>query len=181
MKYNNFNNNNNNYFLNVNKILTLSDCFDYYQTKEKLGGKNKSYCNLCQQFFDSIFSTKIFYSPNVLIIILNREKENIYDYVKLNFQENINIDEYDFDKNIQISTIYDLYGVISNIAEFGSSSRFIANCKSPIDNNWYRFDDSDVSQINNIQQDVIEFGTPHILFYKKQKYRKDFFSKYKFN
>ena len=181
MKNNKINNGINNYIgNNINDVVTLNDCFDYYQRKEKFTGENKNYCNLCQQFYDAFFYTKIFYSPNVLIIILNRGKDNIYD-VKLEFQENINIDEYDFDKNMHNNAIYDLYGVISNIVEFGSSSHFIANCKSPIDNNWYRFDDSNVSQINNIQQDVIEFGTPHILFYKKQKYRKDFFSKYKFN
>ena len=63
--------------------------------------------------------------------------------------------------------IYDLYGVISNINLSGLSPHFIASCKSPVDNKWYRYNDAIVSPITNIQKDVIDFGIPCILFYQK--------------
>ena len=43
----------------------------------------------------------------------------------------------------------------------------MALCKSPIDNKWYRYDDDIVKPIKNVNNDIIEFGTPYILFYEK--------------
>jgi len=69
---------NNNIQINSN-ILSLMDCFYYNQKSELLTGENKNYCNICKKLFDSIYTSKIFISPNILIIILNRGKGNIYD------------------------------------------------------------------------------------------------------
>ena len=173
---NNINNNNNNFFLNNIDTVSIKDCLEYWETTEKYTGENQSYCNLCKQLSDSIFSTKIFYGPNVLIIILNRGKDNPYD-INIDFQESISIGEYDFNKGMNNNIKYNLYGVISNIGEIGSSPHFIANCK--IDKNWYRFDDSNIIQINN-KNNIMESGTPYILFYEKENYVKDIFSKYNF-
>ena len=62
---------------------------------------------------------------------------------------------------------YELYGVITHIGQSGPNAHFVASCKSPIDSKWYRFNDSFVTSINNLQKEVIEFGTPYILFYQK--------------
>ena len=69
-----------------------------------------------------------------------------------------------------IQITYDLYGVITHIGQSGPNAHFIASCKSPVNNKWYRYNDSIVSQIDNIQNDVIDFGTPYILFYQKINY-----------
>jgi len=63
--------------------------------------------------------------------------------------------------------IYDLYGVISHIGESGPNAHFVASCKSPVNNKWYRFNDSFVNPIKDLQKEVIDFGTPYILFYQK--------------
>ena len=65
--------------------------------------------------------------------------------------------------------IYNLYGVITHIGQSGPYAHFVASCKSPIDDNWYRYNDAFVDPITNIQKDIIEFGTPYILFYQKNK------------
>ena len=115
---------------------------------------------------DSYYTSKIFVSPNILVLILNRGKGNIYD-VKLDFNEEIDITEFVIKKDIpQIK--YNLYGVITHIGESGPNAHFIASCKSPIDNKWYRYNDAIVSPITNIQKEVINFGTPYILFYQKR-------------
>ena len=77
--------------------------------------------------------------------------------------------------------IYNLYGVISKIGQNGPSGHFIANCKSSIDNNWYRFNDDIIRQVFDIQKDVIDYGIPYILFYKKKNYNKNIFGKYNTN
>ena len=157
----------NNCFQINNDRVSIYECFSYNQNNEYFTGQNRNYCNICKQKFDSIYSSKIYVSPNVLILILNRGKGNMYN-VKLDFTETIDITQFVLFQDIP-QNIYDLYGVITHIGESGPNAHFIASCKSPIDNNWYRYNDSIVNHINNIQKDVIDFGTPYILFYQKRK------------
>ena len=69
---------NNNIQINNNRV-SLYECFFYNQKSDYFTGDNRNYCNICKQLFDSIYSSKIFINPNVLILILNRGKGNIYD------------------------------------------------------------------------------------------------------
>ena len=148
-----------------NNRVSLYECFFYNQKGDYFTGENRNYCNICKQLFDSIYISKIFISPNILVIILNRGRGNIYD-VKLDFSEVIDITQFVIQTDIP-QLIYNLYGVITHIGESGPNAHFVASCKSPIDNKWYRYNDAFVNPITNFQKEVIEFGTPYILFYQK--------------
>ena len=113
-----------------------------------------------------MYTNKIFVSPNVLVLILNRGKDNIYN-VKLDFNETIDITQFVLQKDSP-KIIYNLYGVITHIGQSGPNAHFVASCKSPINNKWYRYNDALVNEIKNIQKEVIDFGTPYILFYEKK-------------
>ena len=65
--------------------------------------------------------------------------------------------------------IYELYGVVTHLGESGAGGHFVASCKSPCDNKWYRFNDAMVSPINDIKSEIIDFGMPYLLFYKKKE------------
>ena len=156
---------NNNILINENNNVTIYECFYYNQKSDFFTGENKNYCNICRQLWDSVYTSKIFVSPNILIIILNRGKGNIYQ-VKLDFNEVIDITQFVIQKD-KPQLIYSLYGVITHLGESGPNAHFIASCKSPIDNQWYRYNDAMVNPINNVQKDIIDFGTPYILFYSK--------------
>ena len=156
MQFNNYIN------INQNNRVSIYECFYYNQKTDLFTGDNKNFCNNCKQLFDSLYTSKIFSSPRVLILILNRGKNNIYN-VKIDFTETIDITSFVSLKD-KSKMIYNLYGVITHI---GQSGHFVASCKSPIDNKWYRYNDALVSSINNLQKDVIDFGTPYILFYQK--------------
>ena len=159
---------NNNYIqMNQNNIVNLYECFFYNQKTELFNGENRNYCNKCNQLYDSLYTTRIFISPNVLILILNRGKGNIYN-VKLNFTETIDLTQFVLQKETP-QIIYNLYGVITHIGESGPNAHFVASCKNSIDNKWYRFNDAFVNPITNFQKEVIDFGTPYILFYQKNK------------
>ena len=110
-----------------------------------------------------IYTNKIFVGGNILVLILNRGKGNIFD-VKLYFSEIIDITQFVLRKDKPQIT-YSLHGVITHIGQSGPSAHFVASCKSPIDNCWYRYNDALVSPINNLQKEVIDFGNPYILFY----------------
>ena len=150
---------------NQNNVVTLYDCFIYNQKTDTFTGDNRNYCNMCKQLFDSLYTSHIYSSPKALIIILNRGKNNIYD-VKLNFSLDIDLSQFVMQKD-QPTLFYNLYGVITHIGESGPNAHFVASCKSPIDNKWYRYNDAFVNPITNIQKEIIEFGTPYILFYQK--------------
>ena len=145
----------------------IYECFYYNQKSELFTGDNKNYCNICKQLFDSLYTCKIFSSPKILVLILNRGKDNIYN-VKIDFTETINITEFVLARD-RPQLIYDLYGVITHIGQSGPYAHFVASCKSPIDQKWYRYNDAFVSPINNLQNEVIDFGTPYILFYEKKE------------
>ena len=161
-KVKNFTKNKNN---NNNNKVTIYDCFEQYQEPETFMGENRNYCNICKQLFNSIYITKIYSSPNVLVLILNRGKNNMYN-VKLDFYETIDITNYVTFKEQKL--IYELQGVITHYGESGPNAHFLAFCKSPVDKKWYRYNDAVVSPIKNLKNDVIDFGNPYILFYQKK-------------
>ena len=158
--------NNNIQFNYNNNSVSIYECLLFNQKTEYFTGDNKNYCNICNQLSDSIHENKIYSAPNVFIMILNRGKNNMYN-IKLDFTEAIDISQFVLLKD-KPNILYDLYGVITHIGESGPNAHFIASCKSPVDNRWYKFNDAFVSPIQNVQKEVIDFGTPYILFYKKK-------------
>ena len=148
-----------------NNIVNLDDCFLYSQKPERFTGDNQNYCNICQHLNDSNYTSLIYSFPTILIIILNRGKNNKYN-VKLDIKEEIDITNYAQFKSGRL--LYNLIGVITHIGKSGPNAHFVASCKSPVNNLWYRFNDSIVSTINNVYNEVINFQTPYILFYKKK-------------
>ena len=147
---------------NMNKI-TIYDCFDYYQNKKSIIEK-KIYCKRCMQSTDFIIRNKLFNAPNILIIILNRGKGNSYN-IKIEFFEKIDLTNYiSFNQN---KVIYNLYGVVTHLGKNKNEGHFIASCKNLIDNSWYKYNDSSITKINNIQKEVLDFNTPYILFFQK--------------
>ena len=148
-------------------VVSLFECFFYNQKSDYFTGDNKNYCNICRQLYDSVYTSKIFVSPNILIMILNRGKGNIFN-IKLDFSLQIDITDFVLTKS-QNREIYNLYGVITHLGQSGPNAHFVAACKSPVDGNWYRYNDAIVTPINNFQNDIYNFGTPYILFYEKQK------------
>ena len=156
---------NNNIHISQNDRVNLYECFFYNEKPEYFTGMNRNFCNICKNTCDATYETKIFLSPNVLILILNRGKGNMYD-IKIDFEETIDITGFVIKKDIP-KIIYNLYGVITHIGKSGPNAHFVASCKSPVDNKWYRYNDSNVSPIRNVQKEIIYYGTPYILFYKK--------------
>ena len=84
-------NNQNQYY--QNNCVTLQIVFFYNQKSEYFTGENRNYCNVCKQLYDTIYNSKIYICPTILLLILNRRKRNLYD-VKLDFSETIDITQY---------------------------------------------------------------------------------------
>ena len=85
--------------------------------------------------------------PNILIIILNRGKGLEFD-VKINFELNLNISNFVMNNSSNIN--YELINIVTHLGESNMSGHFVAYCKSFVNGNWYLFNDSVVSRIDNI-------------------------------
>ena len=155
----------NNFYQGPSNEVNIDDCFIYNQKTDYFTGENKNYCNICKQLSDSYYTSRIYSAPNILILILNRGKGNVYK-VKMNFSEKIDITKYVI-QNENKNIVYNLYGVITHIGESGPNAHFVASCRSPIDGKWYRYNDALVDPIKNFQKDIHDFNSPYILFYEK--------------
>jgi hypothetical protein len=144
---------------NFNKNdVTLDDCFEYNQKV------NNIYCEICG--YPSLKTSQICVSPTILILILDRGKEDISN-VKLKFKENIDITRFVLLKD-EDKLSYDLYAVLTHF----NQNHFVALCKNPVNKKWYKFDDESIAQINDFETEVINFGNPDILFYQKIEKKK---------
>ena len=143
----------------------IYQCFEYDRRTVLMQGENSIWCNKCNQLTCALYSTRIYSSPLYLILILNRGKNNEYN-VKINFEEVINLGNFVELKN-ENNIFYSLYGVITHIGPSSMGGHFIAFCRSPIDNKWYRFNDSMVDYVENFYRDIHEYGCPYVLFYER--------------
>ena len=156
---NNFNMNNNN-----NNEINIYDCFSYEQRITYMTGDNAMHCNYCRNTCPSSMCTLLAFGPEIIIIILNRG-QGIQYKVKINFFEELNLDNYIEYKNTGV--MYNLIGVITHMGGSDMSGHFIAYCKNPIDNTWYQYNDSVINQVTNFKAEVIDYAMPYLLFYQK--------------
>ena len=140
--------------------------------EEILDGENMIYCNRCHQLTKGRIQQNFYQLPTVLIIVLNRGKNNA------DFNEEFDFPEYlDFtnDKNILNTNSrrnYYLMSVIKHIGESGSSGHFIAYVRKGNNNGFICYNDAFVSEANvedamkyKISNKEEEKITPYILFY----------------
>ena len=143
--------------------MSIQDCFEYNQKIEKFRGSNQIYYNSCRQMADAFYSSYLTTAPKILILLLNRGV-GIQFKIKLEFTTELDITNYIQKKTGNIK--YKLIGVITHLGESGEGGHFIAHCLSPIDNNWYTYNDAIVNETENFQK-IIDFGMPYLLFYQK--------------
>ena len=148
-----------------NKIinsLSIYDCFDYLEKINNFNNNNKIFCNYCNK--TSSFCYKIFLNtiPAILIIIIN-SKKGININIKFDFYEDLNLEKYVEFKSTGYT--FKLFGIVEkNSVE----NHYLAYVKSPIDNNWYKYNDDKVLNVNNFQKEILKSNNPCILFYQKK-------------
>ena len=148
-------------FKNKNEnLLSIYDCFDYYQKKDYLDNENKIYCNTCKTNSNSANNYELLICPKSLIISLNRVDDN-FD-IKLYFEEFLDIKKY---VNIyqESPSYYELIGIVCNCDFSKENDYFISFCKSFNDFNWYKYDNNKVN-LSSFQE-ASSTGIPYILFY----------------
>ena len=153
------------YNLNYNNnLVSIYDCFNFDQRITIMNGQNSMYCNYCKNTYNSSMRTILTTGPEILILLLNRGKGIEYN-VKINFHSILDLTNYIEYKNTGCK--YKLIGVITHMGESGMSGHFIAYCLDPISNGWHKYNDSTVTQVNDFQNEIINYARPYLLFYQK--------------
>jgi ubiquitin C-terminal hydrolase len=159
----------NGYYTGIN----LYDAFENDRNLEILDGENMIYCNNCKCLYSGTHQQMIFSLPPVLIIVLNRGRNN------LDFNEN-----FDFPEVLNfIGTNYVIYegsykkyflcGIIVHLGESSSSGHFICYCRRSMNEKFVMYNDTIVTENIEIEEamkctisnNTNEKRTPYILFY----------------
>ena len=151
------------YFNVQNYVLNLYDCFKYFQKIERFTGPNKFYCNKCKSLQDSNYCSLLYNTPTVLIIVLNRGKDNKDFTENVNFDTKIDLSNFIQDKNDL--GLYYLIGVVVHVGDSSMNGHFFAYCRSHFTSPWYKYNDSFVSLSS--ENEIYSVGKPYILFYHK--------------
>ena len=152
----------NNYSGNSHRKVNIDDCFNYAKSDVEFKGDNQIFCNHCKALNNSKGNTKIYSSPHILVLILDRGKGNKFE-CDVEFEETLDIKKYVESKECPVN--YKLIGIISHLGESSMSGHFIVDCRH-FDGKWYTFNDSIVSgPYNSFKKQ----GTPYILFYQNSE------------
>ena len=150
---------------NDNNTISLDDCFKISFENEIYNEIKDCYCDKCKKVTKCKIKSQIFQLPNILIIILKRDKDSIVD-VELKYSDKIRIKQLNNNNN-KSEFDYDLYGVTICINNSELKPTFIASCKNYKNNKWYIYEDREYKEVNDFQKEVLDYKFPYVLFYKK--------------
>lgn len=146
-------------FISELDIVNIFDCFTYDRNPKF----QMMYCDTCKKYCQFCYNSKLTFTPEILIIFISRF-EIINKRMKFEFYEYLNIQQYIDIKNFGFS--YKLNGVVASLDKRGEDKHFIAFCRSPIDQKWYKYDDTKVSLVVKSEDEIFKTN-PSILFYEK--------------
>ena len=147
-------------------FISLNDCFEYNEQPINLEGANKIHCTYCLNNTDALIYNKLITLPKVLTIILNYGN-NLENQVEFSFPKDISLEKYITDKTNNSN--YHLIGVIAHHGLSGMNGHFVAYCKSPVNGQWYFYNDKIVAHCQNeVKSETLMNGKPYILFYQRK-------------
>jgi ubiquitin C-terminal hydrolase len=180
--YCNYTNNNFEIFqniqLNINdSCFLLDDCFKLFNKSEQLDLNNMIYCENCYIKNRAHKSNKLWRLPKILIINLKRFNYNNYGMISSKNTKYIKYPIYDLDlsefinENSQYKSKckYNLFAVNNHHTISGintiNSGHYTSTIKSRYDNEWYVYDDSNVSKA---KMENIVSEKAYLLFYLRE-------------
>ena len=152
----------------------LYNLLDNYIEPEYLDGENKWNSPYAKKLVDAEKLNLIWETPKILIFLIKRFEYSYTGAKKLNNVINFPIDNLDISKylhpnHVSKYTNYSLFAINNhtNFNNFGfngiSFGHYYSYCKNYTDNKWYKYDDENVTEIN---ESKIITNSAYMLFYK---------------
>jgi ubiquitin C-terminal hydrolase len=155
-----------------NYKISIYDAFDCDKKEEILDGENMIYCNKCKKLNPGIHQQTIYSLPKVLIIILNRGRNNQDFNEEFNFSKELDLSIENYVIKNEIHTNFYLQSVITHLGESGSGGHFISYCRNGPNEEFLCYNDSIVSKAtvkdamgSKVSEKEYEKRTPYILVY----------------
>ena len=149
---------------NNNNNLTLEGLLNNFNEVETLTKDNQWYCPKCKKFQLADKKMEIYSVNEVIVIHLKRFRNNRKNSSYVQFPiEGLNMANYLPNKNEK--NIFDLFAVANHIGNL-NGGHYFAYCKNFIDGEWYEFNDSRVSKIN---ENSVVTSNAYVLFYRKRR------------
>ena len=146
-KYNTFNLNISRYYSSKKEKVTIKDLIrSQYEEPEKTKLLICPNCHRRQKVF--VYS-KIYSSPNIFLFLIDRgsdfnQNKNKLLTIPLIIEDQLDLDN--FIENKDNPTKYELIGIVSILIK---DKKYVSMCKSPIDNNWYYYNDEEIEKIEH--------------------------------
>ncbi|KAE9973495.1 hypothetical protein EG328_004395 [Venturia inaequalis] len=148
--------------------ISLDDCFTATSKGEVLTEENKWYCNRCKALRQAEKTLEIWTAPDVLVIHLKRFSANRNLRDKIDVKVDFPIDGLDLTDRVGVSdgkTLkYDLFAVDNHYGGLGGG-HYTAFAKNFLDDNWYEYNDSSVSQCSPTKAIT---SAAYLLLYRRQ-------------
>ena len=140
----------------------IEDCIENHIKIDKLDKENLWKCDKCNKKIQPERKLVFWNLSDILIIQLKRftntgKKKNN----QINYSELLNMEKYTINY-IEKDTVYKLMGICIQEGSL-SGGHYYAICRNELNNKWYKYNDSNVSEIN--KKDVYNYK-PYCLFYK---------------
>ena len=148
----------------VQKI-TIFDAFNEELKSEILTNDSVYQCDNCNKKVTALKNVFLWSLPDVLILSLKRYHNGVVKLpIEVEFPyTDLSLNKYCFETR-KTDKRYTLYSIIEHYGGIGSG-HYIAYCKNPITNKWFKYDDSSVTYIPNIETNV-DLKNHYILFYQ---------------
>jgi len=151
------------------EAVNLFSCLDAFLKEEPLGPDDMWYCPGCKEHRQASKKLDLWRLPEILVVHLKRFSYSRYMKNKLDTFVNFPIHDLNMSKYVkQMSRgdrqpMYELYAVINHYGGLGGG-HYSAYAKLVEEDNWYHFDDSHVSSVN---EDAIRTSAAYVLFYRR--------------
>ncbi|CCE61337.1 hypothetical protein TPHA_0A02540 [Tetrapisispora phaffii CBS 4417] len=151
------------------KNITLEDSLNLFERAEVLGINDSWYCPKCKHHRQASKQIQLWSTPDILTIHLKRFEtqgsfsDKIDDVVDFPIN-GLDLSKHILDKSTSQLNIYDLIAVDNHYGGLGGG-HYTAYIKNLIDNKWYYFDDSRVSE--TVPERSVA-GSAYLLFYMRR-------------
>ena len=152
--------------------VTISDCLAQFTRTEKLTDSNSYNCETCKKKTESLKRISIHRLPEILVLHLKRFRHDggyyggskITKTVTFPVASDFDLGPFVSDNQRNVSTKYRLCGFVVHMGSL-SGGHYIAYCRHKTTGQWFCFDDSRVTPVNDIG--VIESAEPYVMFFQK--------------
>ncbi|KAF8652791.1 hypothetical protein HU200_062689 [Digitaria exilis] len=151
------------------EAVNLFSCLDAFLKEEPLGPDDMWYCPGCKEHRQASKKLDLWRLPEILVVHLKRFSYSRYMKNKLDTFVNFPIHDLNMSKYVEQTSrgdqhpMYELYAVINHYGGLGGG-HYSAYAKLVEEDNWYHFDDSHVSSVN---EEEIRTAAAYVLFYRR--------------